>query len=387
MDCPPGGGVAGSSNLKQEHLITSKTLLEGGKGKSGCFFPLALQTKEGFPLLLLPTATSLEIWQHTADGRWLRAETIANEPQCVVKENTLFGYQKNLFMNLAVGDIDGDGRDDLVVREVVAQQGLLKLKVYRQGPEGQISGRPTQTIETCFSWHDWIGVMDLNRDGWADLVKGTWLVEPWFIPGTRSGKVIVRISLAGSDGKVDPDHPTFVFRKSDWQAPVPITDIDGDGFDDLILGYYHWKGRDAILRAFETHQVEFELRLFFNRPKTGYADEPDACSNVKFYYDMVGPEMDFSWSDIYSSYVKIKGDFNGDGRKDLLYREGENRLAVRLFKSRQEGFESKPAYFFPVSLPREYGLIIRDLNHDAISDLIVLSEDKKELTIFLSKRK
>ncbi len=379
--------VSGLPTLKKEPLITEKTLLDGATGKSAFFFPLALNTKGSFPLLLLPTAKSLEIWRYSANGQWRHVETINNEPQCIIRANNTVGYQKNLFMNLAVGDIDGDKRDDLVIREVVPEQGVLKLKVYHQTPEGGFPGQPTQILETCFSWHDWIGVMDLNRDGRADLIKGTWLVEPWFIPGTRSGKVIVHIFLADAQGKIDQDHPAFIFRKNDWQAFVPITDIDSDGFPDLILGYYHWKGRDAILRSFETRRVDFELRLFFFNSKTGYPMEPDTTSNVRFFYDRVGPEMDFSWSEIFSTDIKVEGDFNGDGQKDLLYREGENRLAVRFFKSREEGFDRSPSLFFPVSLPREYRLNIRDLNHDNISDLIVLPEDKKELTIFLSKIK
>ena len=111
-----------------------------------------------------------------------------------------------------------------------------------------------------FSWLCWV---DLNRDGKVDLIKSVWLNEPSFVPGIPSGKVLVSIYIADAHGRI-PDEPQQVFRKNDWVLALPVADVDGDGFPDLVLGYFHMDSREGIRKEITARQLDYSLRFFFS---------------------------------------------------------------------------------------------------------------------------
>ena len=284
----------------------------------------------------------------------------------------------DLHLGLNVGDINSDGLDDLTVSEHNLIGEPLLFNIYQQTQEGSFPTRPSQSLETPFEEWSWVCLLDVNKDGQCDLIRNTWLREPWFLPGIESGKVLVRIFLAGPDGSI-ANEPQYVFRKNDWTPFMPIVDIDGDGFVDLVLGYGQFDSREGIRKAITAKKLAHNLRFHFYQDN-GFRQSPDSQKDIAVVLDRRGPYVTARGGRV-KERMNLAGDFNGDGMRDLLVNDTQGQASIYFFKSRNDGFSKRPDMSFNIEPGR---FIISDLNKDKISDLIVAGSNKKSFRVFLS---
>jgi hypothetical protein len=344
-------------------------------------FPLSVKTGTSWPLLLVPTEGGLQVWQH--HDAWQLAQTLerALDTRLWPLLGPHPGYTKNLGLSLGVADLNGDGREDLIVRRP-NPSGTNTYAVYLQDTNGLFSAEPTVTCDEKSDWHSWLCWADLNGDGKVDLIKSTWLNEPWFVAGIRSGKVLVRIFFADEHGQL-PAEPQQVLRKSDWTAALPVLDIDGDGFPDLVLGYSLFDTREGARKMVTAKQLDFRLKFHFFRPGIGFAQEPDCQRDLVIHLDKHSLQMSSDRRDSFERFVNLRGDFNGDGKRDLLVRDRSDQVSVYFFVSREEGFSRAPDLRFNCPEPIDW-LETDDLNGDGVSDLIIKLQKRNTFRVFLS---
>ena len=66
-----------------------------------------------WPLLLVPTADGLQVWQHR--DQWRQAQVIGQAIDARQRPSVANpGYTNSFGFDLSVGDVNGDGRDDLI---------------------------------------------------------------------------------------------------------------------------------------------------------------------------------------------------------------------------------------------------------------------------------
>jgi len=363
-------------------IINRKTIIPDKCENSPIMYlALSAKTTTQPPLIFVPTEKELEIWKH--EKQWRHISSLEGMPETRIwGPNKAAGYTKQYWLNMNIGDLNGDGLDDIVICK--DNNGKTLFNIYYQTKEGTFTLKPSQSYEDEWDWRTWVCLKDINKDGRVDVIKNTWLQEPWFIPGTYSGKVIVQVFISEADGSI-PAKAAYTFRKNDWISSIPIVDVDGDGFMDLVLGYGLFDSREGARKSLTAKKLDHNLRVHFYHSE-GFSQKPDCQKDITIHLGHFGMHLTWSRRHYLETQISVDGDFDGDAERDLLVKDHEDKASVYLFTSRNKGFsKSADIYFNDIRSVEEF--ITNDLNKDGISDLIVIGSRKDAIKVFLSKRK
>ncbi|HEX3628348.1 MAG TPA: VCBS repeat-containing protein [Verrucomicrobiae bacterium] len=365
-----------------QKLINQSTILPETSKETNVFYtPFSARTGSGWPLLLLPTPGGLQVWQY--HNGWHQAQVIDHAVSASLwPTHAAPGNGSSFKLDMSIADVNGDDRDDLMIRRQAGQTNFFSL--YLQQTNGLFATAPALTYGDNANEFSWLYWGDLNRDGKVDLIKSVWLNDASFLPGVPSGKVVAGVYFADKDGRIPPE-PNQVFRKNDWLRGLPVADVDGDGFVDMVLGYTDIENRESFVKELTTGQVDYRLDFYFYHPGAGFPLSPDYRHNLTIRLERVSPFLNWSLPDDLERSFALDGDFNGDGKKDLIVRDQPGAISVYFFVSREKGFSADPDLRFKCpDLIEDFQ--IADLNNDGLSDLIVKFAKKDGFRIFISQK-
>lgn len=243
--------------------------------------------------------------------------------------NALNGAADTNWITLGSGDFNGDGRTDILWRNL----NTGAITDWLGNANGSFTDNAAHALNgsAATSWQI-NGVGDFNGDGRSDIIFRdieTGYLTEWL--GTASGGFIDNAAVAGN-GNAD----------TSWHL-LGVNDVNGDGIDDLVwqntggyvtdwlgtstgaftdnsvnagtaavpytivgTGDFNGDGRADILLWFWTDQYMTE---WFGTANGGFTDSGAVTGTAAF---------DNNWDP-----VSI-GDFNGDGRSDILWRDFTN---------------------------------------------------------------
>ncbi len=219
---------------------------------------------------------------------------------------------------LEVGDVDGDGRGDLIAA------GRHELLVFLQQEGGGFPGVPDDRIA-------------LRRLSEADHIRssGSVRVAPHDFDG--DGRVDLLLSVTGGSvfggttevslyrnvgGTWDLDQPVQRFEAEGGFSSHDLLDLDGDGHAEL-LSVRVPTGVLEIVETLVTRAIDVEVKVYQPDGERPFRTKPwfTMKRDLPISFETLRPK---------GFLLTPEADFNADGRRDLLGSDGGEQLELRL---------------------------------------------------------
>jgi hypothetical protein len=273
--------------------------------------------------------------------------------------------------SIAVGDVSGDGRDDLVFlwRRVMPNPAYDHMEVYvaYQRSDGSLQAA-VKIADSGNNFAFQLMVADLDRDGRGEVITavkdgvlilhpaadGTFtssaavVGDPWEMLVTdvdRDGNLDVLVDASDTLATVvHGDGRGGISRTSTLSMPASATrtlgDVTGDGLDDVILA------------------------TIFDRPLQEFRIYPALASGGYAAPIVLSRPIDAN-----QTASLAVGDFNSDGRKDLVLDEARDGADLQVYLQDTQGRLGQGT-----ALVRQRGsgtLLASDLDRDGATDLAI----------------
>ncbi|MFC1638987.1 integrin alpha [Patescibacteria group bacterium] len=209
-------------------------------------------------------------------------------------------YSKYGFATASAGDVNGDGYDDVIVGAEEYDNGELnegRAFVYYGSASG-LSASADWTAESDQA-HSSFGYSvasagDVNGDGYDDVIVGAYKYDNG--QADEGGAFLYYGSASGPSASPDWARESNQGNAQYGKSVASAGDVNGDGYDDVIVGCdYYGNGQSAEGRAFVYH---------------GSASGPSLTAD---WYD----ESDQAYA-YFGVSVSSAGDVNGDGYGDVI---------------------------------------------------------------------
>lgn len=353
-------------------LLEYPTLFRGACSQEALHTALLFDMEaDGDTDLVVPSLQGFEIFGQTPDGyalsQRLRAEsTVALAPY----GRSIQDRMQRVFTlpNFHFGDVNGDRRLDLLI------EGYFDFDIYTQDASGRYDATPSMTVsinathakkkrgQRFFSYEVPPRVVDLNADGFVDAVA------------TFPSKGVTAVYL-GKPGTRVFETPDQVIRFDGWTLAHILQDVSGDTRIDLILAKMEKVGFWGGLQILMTRTVDIDILAYLSQPDGHYPESPSFARQITVplilsaSHQMVKIETPY--------LLNFAGDYNRDGRCDLLFKSGNEALSVN-FGQADGVFSERVGMTIPISDTAGYSTsqpTVADLNGDGISDLVLNHRD------------
>jgi hypothetical protein len=237
--------------------------------------------------------------------------------------------------SLAVGDMNNDGRDDIVTGDFSDN----KISVFIQRSDGIFASRVTYAASTG---PDAVAIGDVNNDGRNDVVLAHW------------NSAVIGVFTQKADGTLNPmtTYPSVSAGYDD----IAIGDVNGDGLSDV---------------------VKMNGQLYANPHLQVYLQNSNGTLGTAIPYSI-------GCSNCLSSGLDI-GDVTGDGRSDVVLSYGGNQPSsnIAVFAQAANGTLQPAVSYAAYDIPEP--VAIADINLDTLLDVVTIHSGWLRAGLFLQR--
>jgi hypothetical protein len=239
--------------------------------------------------------------------------------------------------DVALGDFDGDGRLDVVASSWTRGNRFVWYR--NPGKDGFAKEWPAYVIEDKLSETRTVCVADFNGDGRPDVL------------GTASGAaLVVWYENVGKLGSL----PTWKKHVIDDKSPAPIhghpVDMDGDGDLDVVMAFGMREGPAPK----EKHQVVWYENV--GKPGKGTEWKKHVVGALPYAFEAIAADVD------------------GDGRPDIIATAWGPAGKLAWFRNPGDSNVPWPMHVLKEKWSNANQVIAADLNNDKRIDLIATAE-------------
>ncbi len=281
------------------------------------------------------------------------------------------------------GDVNGDARLDLLL------EGFYSFDIYYQDTQGRYDAKPSVTVSVnaagvkkksgrrYFMYEVPPKVTDLNADGYVDAVA------------TFPSKGVTGIYLGKAAGSQVFETPDQVIRFDGWTLAHVLQDVNGDQRKDLILAKMEKVGFWGGLQILITRTIDVDILAYLEAPDGRYPESPSFQKTIEVPLILSASHQMLKIETPH--LLNFAGDFNRDGRKDMLFKSAPDRLTVNFGTSEGVFTEDDPLEIATVdtSAFSSSQPTVADINGDGLSDLVLYHRDftseKHLIEVLLSK--
>jgi hypothetical protein len=283
-----------------------------------------------------------------------------------VGENELESFYD--FPRIDAGDVDGDGRADLVASN------RFEIRVFLQGAEGGFAARPERAL-------------DVGRVTEQDLIRGSGLVRLRAEDFDGDGRVDLVVTYTAG-GFLEARARTTLHRNrgGSWDlaradqeiacdgcfVSYDLLDLEGDGRLELVEARVPL-GILEIVEALLTSSVDAEVRIFRRGSELPFGPEPWLSTRIGVGFRLESFEPR-------GFFPTLRADWNGDGALDRIDSGDGEALQIYLGGSR-ESLRTRAAR---QPFDSAGSLRIGDLDGDGLPDLLVFDRTRPGSPILIA---
>jgi hypothetical protein len=323
------------------------------------------------PRLLVPQFGGLVVME--TDGRIAARLTVPRRANFyVIPSNGFVSSESDvqLFVDvpkIAVGDVDGDGRTDIVAST------RHEIGVFMSREDGTFDAAPSRTVALgMVTRRDHIrgtgGVScefrDVNLDGRLDLLVT-------HVEGSIADAVTTTRVFTNRDGNWLLDNPDGQYQSTDALASNKLVDLDRDGLPELLRIQIKFTLLEFI-ELLLTREVDALISIHgqAKAPGVGFTEEPSLTRSVSipFRFDTFRAK---------GFVPTVSADLNGDGHADLLASGAGDAVEVfigggtRVFARRS----------VRQKMPTAGVISFADMNADGLTDFVIFDPHNFDMPV------
>ncbi|MHC4478111.1 MAG: FG-GAP repeat domain-containing protein [Planctomycetota bacterium] len=156
----------------------------------------------------------------------------------------------------------------------------------------------------------------------------------------------------------------------------PFYDINNDGFSDIVFMEFKnlLTSVGALFEMLTSEGMDWILTVRLYKSGKGFSDRAD----FKMDFKTMPP-----FSEHFADLINIEGDFNADGRKDLIIKRSTTQSDIYVSSLSNGFFEQQPR--LRLETPLKGRIFVEDLNNDGISDIHMTDCENGRIAVFLSE--